>query len=95
MPAKQERTPDGQVKDENVAAEETLRETPFSSPHQPGAEEAPNEEKMALEPPTLHSLEERVDELEARLAAIESLEPVRGEQDGLQIDRAAQKKARE
>jgi hypothetical protein len=50
---------------------------------------------VVVEPPTLLSLEERVDELEARLAAIEGLEPVRGEQNDLQIDRVAQQEARE
>jgi hypothetical protein len=58
----------------------------------PVVEESPR--AAAIVPPTLLSLEARIDELEARLEVFESLEPVRGDSAVFQADRVARQTER-
>lgn len=53
-----------------------------------------DDDELHIEPPTLPSLEERLDEMEARLEQLESFEPVRGEQELPAIDHVHRKKVR-
>jgi hypothetical protein len=53
-----------------------------------------DDDGLHIEPPTLPSLEERLDEIEARLEQLESFEPVRGEQELPAIDHVHRKKVR-
>jgi len=68
--------------------EKVFEEVPAPQPEAQMAEDA------ALQTPTLEALEERIDELEARIEALETFEPVRGDAENL-VDSSARRAARE